>query len=570
MDKNIKNYTKNFFKKNKLNFIFSLSECALSIVGALVVAWLLQQIIDLISGENNTFTLLQLLIISVVVVIGLIATYLISMCFKPRFIYKGISQYKEYVYQNILKKNIGAFLGEDSSKYLSSLTNDINTIEKGYLLNIYTIITNVFIFFGALGLMLYYSPLLTLIAILFSLLPFIASILTGKGVANAEKEVSNENEKYTSTLKDVLSGFSVIKSFRVEKEMIKIFKDNIKRLAKAQTRKLRLQIIIEMLGNASGYIVQLGVFIFGAYLALSGRGVTAGITIAFVQLLNFVIGPIGAIPTALAERKAAKALITKIATALDENIREEKESNIDKLNEGITIKDLSFGYSDEKIVLNNISYNFELGKKYAIVGTSGSGKSTLLNLLMASSSNYSGDILYDGVDLKDINSSNLYEIESIIQQNVFIFNGTILDNITMYQSFSEEEINNAINMSGLRDLVNEKGMDYNVGENGKGLSGGEKQRISIARSLLRKSQVLLVDEATAALDKETAFNVSNAIIHLEGVTSIVVTHSLEEGLLKEYDKIITLKNGSIIEDGSFEELLNNKGYFYSLYTISQN
>ena len=242
---------------------------------------------------------------------------------------------------------------------------------------------------------------------------------------------------------------------------------------------------------------------------------------------------------------------------------------LNKLTNGISIRDLSFGYTEDKEILHGINCEFELGKKYAVVGTSGSGKSTLLNLLMASNDNYLGNISYDGNEIRDINSDNLYEIESIIQQNVFIFNASIKNNITMFQSFSDDDITKAIEMSGLKSLVEEKGLDYICGENGSGLSGGEKQRISIARCLLRKTQVLLVDEATAALDAETAYQVSNSILNLDGVTSIVVTHSLEEGLLKQYDEIITLKNGSIIEKGCFNELINNKNYFYSLFTVSQ-
>ena len=139
----------------------------------------------------------------------------------------------------------------------------------------------------------------------------------------------------------------------------------------------------------------------------------------------------------------------------------------------------------------------------------------------------------------------------------------------MFSHFSEQQIDDAIRLSGLSALIEEKGADYLCGENGSGLSGGEKQRVSIARSLLKKSQVLLVDEATAALDAETAYQVSSAILGLQGVTSIVVTHSLDEGLLKQYDGIITLKNGSIVEQGPFEQLIDEKGYFYSLFTISQ-
>lgn len=564
-----KPYVKEFYRGNKLNFIIALSEVILTTAGALLLSWLLQQIIDLISGSNQTFDLLQLLFISLGLLGGMIIAYMISYFYKPKFIIKGISQYKEYIYEEITKKNISAFLGENSSTYISALTNDIQTIEKGYLWDSFDILTSSFTFIGALVLMFWYSPLLTLFAIGISLIPLLASLLTGSKMAKAEEEVSSQNEKYTASIKDSLSGFSVIKSFKVEKEMIKLFKDNVKKLARCQERRQKLAIIIEMLGMSAGVIAQLGVFIFGAYLALSGKGVTAGITIVFVQLMNYVINPINKIPTLLAERKSAKLLINKIAVSLNKNVREEKKSNFNTLNKEIKLENLTFAYDKEKVILDNINYKFELGKKYAIVGTSGSGKSTLLNLLMASRDDYKGNIKYDDEELKDISSENLYEIESIIQQNVFIFNATIKDNITMFQQFSDEEIEKAIKLSGLSTLIAEKGQDYLCGENGSGLSGGEKQRISIARSLLRKTPVLLVDEATAALDKETAFQVSNAILDLNGVTSIVVTHSLEESLLKKYDEIITLKGGKIVEAGSFNNLINQKGYFYSLYTVSQ-
>jgi ABC-type multidrug transport system fused ATPase/permease subunit len=350
--------------------------------------------------------------------------------------------------------------------------------------------------------------------------------------------------------------------------MLRDFKENVKRLATCQNKKLRMKILMELVSSVSAVLVQMGIFIIAAYFVLNNMGVTAGVTIVFVQLLNYVLSPIKVLPQSLAERKAAKKLLVKIATELEQNIREEKESNV-SLNKGIYIQNLSFGYEEGKEILHSVNCNFELGKKYAIVGTSGSGKSTLLNLLMASYNSYSGSIHYDNTEIKDINSENLYAIESIIQQNVFIFNTTIKDNITMFQSFSDEAISNAIEMSGLKALVEEKGLDYICGENGSGLSGGEKQRVSIARSLLRKSQVLLVDEATAALDKETAYQVSNSILNLDGVTSIVVTHSLEEALLKQYDEILTFKNGSIVEACTFDSLIKNKGYFYSLFTVSQ-
>ncbi len=265
----------------------------------------------------------------------------------------------------------------------------------------------------------------------------------------------------------------------------------------------------------------------------------------------------------------SKALIAKLAESLASNVRENGEIEKRELQKKITVKDLTFAYEDEKNVLNHVNFIFEAGKSYCLVGASGSGKSTLLNLLMASHHNYSGSIHYDEAELKSVQSEALYDMISVIQQNVFIFNASIRDNITMFSDFPREAVDKAIEMSGLTQLIRERGEDYLCGENGCGLSGGEKQRISIARSLLKQSHVLLVDEATAALDQKTAFQVANAILNLEGLTRIVVTHTLEETLLQRYDCILSLKNGCIAESGTFRELMERKGYFYSLYTVSQ-
>lgn len=209
------------------------------------------------------------------------------------------------------------------------------------------------------------------------------------------------------------------------------------------------------------------------------------------------------------------------------------------------------------------------GGCYALVGGSGSGKSTILNLLMASSRDYQGEILYDGKELKTISAGSLYDLVSIIQQNVFVFNSTIRNNITMFSDFPEEEIERAIQLSGLSGLIREKGDNYLCGENVSGLSGGERQRISIARALLRKTPVLFVDEATASLDAETSFGVLDAILKLDGYTRIIVTHDLDENILRRCTGLFALKNGVVPEQGSFSELMDRKGYFYSLYTVAQ-
>ena len=289
----------------------------------------------------------------------------------------------------------------------------------------------------------------------------------------------------------------------------------------------------------------------------------------FVNLMNFVVAPVAELPGLLAARKASKALIEKVAKSLGESTCAGGESELAALEKGISVKDVSFSYEEGKEVLHDVSFDFEAGKSYAIVGASGSGKSTLLNLIMsgACGADYSGSIKWDDTELKDSSSDSFFDQVSSIDQNVFVFNSSIKDNITMFRDFPEEEVSDAIRRSNLKELIAAKGNGYLCGESGKALSGGEKQRISIARSLLKKSSVLVADEITAALDSQTAHKVSSDILDLNGITRIVVTHSLEESLMRRYDKILVMRDGRIEEQGTFDELMAMKKYFHALFMV---
>lgn len=566
---NIRPFTRQFYRGNGIRLALIVLQSIMMSAASLLLSWLLQLTIDLATGMDVGFTFRQLVLLGVGSLVLFVVVFGIAYISQPRFVAKAMAQYKEYVFERLCRKGIAAFSGENTTLYISALSNDAASIQNNYLNNIYVIMESGLTCIGALAMMFYYSPLLTGISIGLSLLPLLASILTGGAMAKAEKAVSDKNESFMTTLKDSLSGFAVIKSFRAEKQMGKIFAGKIKEVADAQSWRIKMQILVELLSSMAGVMVQFGVMLIGAWLALTGTGLSAGAVLIFVQLLNYVLNPIGRIPQAIAGIRASRALIQKIADALEENIRQDGAVEKKELTQGITLQGVGFAYEPEKPVLRDVDFTFEAGKSYAIVGASGSGKSTLLNLLMAAHCGYSGEICYDDTELKTIRGESLYEMVSLVQQNVFIFNASIRDNITMFSQFPKEEVDRAIALSGLSALIAERGEDYLCGENGSGLSGGEKQRISIARSLLKKSRVLLVDEATAALDAQTAFQVSSAILDLTGMTRIVITHGLDENLLRRYDCVLTLKNGSIAESGSFDALMEHRGYFYSLYTVSQ-
>lgn len=555
------------YYKNRINFIVTIIlTIAMSSLN-LMISWLIQQIMDCTANQDMQALVRSAWIVIIVVVIYTIANVMYRAVY-PRFLQRAMQQYRDYAFSRLTQKSLRSFSKEGTALYVSALTNDCTSIENNYLAATFTLIELLFCFLGALIMMLYYSPVMLVLAVALSFLPVAVSMTAGNRLTEQEKEISKKNERFVSIVNELLSGFPVIKSFRAETQASRLFSQRNEQAEEAKKNKRRTEQLISLLANDAGIIAQMGIFLAGAWLAISGKGVTAGVVIVFVQLMNYILNPISQVPLLWSNRKAAIALMEKLSDALSENVREEGREKLNGFSEKIEVKDLTYGYEPESPVLKDLDVQFDAGKSYAIVGGSGSGKSTLLNLLMGSSSNYQGEICIDGVSIKNIESESLYQLMTSVQQNVFVFNDTIRNNVIMFHEFPDKEVTLALERSGLSEFIEKRGEEFVCGENGANLSGGERQRISIARALLRKSPILLVDEATAALDAATARAVSFSILNLVGMTRIVVTHRLEEAILRRYDKILVMKNGTICEQGNFDTLMQQKGQFYSLFQIA--
>lgn len=560
-------YFRAFFDHNRARFVAALALTALDMPAALVGSWLIGEIIDVISA-GDLARLQSIFAFSAVFVVLAFAVTTAMYRVKCEFIRRALTQYKSLAFSRLSEKSIRAFSRENTGSYLSLLTNDVASVEEGYLKRGFLLVYYALLFVGTLVMMLLYSPLLTLVAVGLSLLPIAASVLMGRELAVRERAVSDDNEAFVSQLRDLLAGFSVIKSFKAEEQARDLFDAANGRVEKTKRRRYWWECLVSAVsGNLCASVLQFGVFLVGAWLAIEGQ-ITAGTVLIFVNLCNYLMQPINIVPQYWASRQAASGLVEKLAEATRENAERAGEKVEPPLRRGIEVSHVSFGYAPGVPVLRDVSLEFSAGRSYAVVGASGSGKSTLLNLLMGGYDGYEGSITIDGHELRGVDAGSLYDLVSLIDQSVFLFDDTIRANVTMFRDFPDEAVDDAVRRAGLAELVAEKGSDFRCGENGALLSGGERQRVSIARALLRRTPVLLVDEATASLDNQTARAVGEEILGLEGLTRVVVTHRLEASLLARYDEVVAMRDGRVVERGRFDELMEARGYFYSLFTVS--
>ena len=559
-------YFQSFYTKNRVRFIAAVMLRIACIPGMLLFAWMLGAVIDTIATEQFS-ELWRLLWIVVLLLVGHTFVELLCDRMQSAFIHHAVANYKAQAFRLLSGKSISDFSQLNTGSYVSVLTNDVNTIEENYLNRLFDLLSQPLTFFATLVMMLHYSPLLTMVSAGLCMLPFVGEMLLSPELSRREQIVSDGNINFVSKLTDLLAGFSVIKSFKAEDATRSVFDKANGSLEMVKRSRRWWQMLLGTLSGILGICVQIGVFFFGAIFAMKGS-VTTGTVIVFVNLCSSLVSPVQLIPQFLATRRAAKSLIVKLAKITAQGSTRGGDAISSTLSEAIQMKHVSFGYSQDKLVLEDLSLRLEAGKKYALVGTSGSGKSTLINLLMGTYADYEGSITVDGKELHSILPDSLYDLIGCIGQSVFVFDDSIRNNVTMFRDFPSVQVSYVLKQSGLAAIVEARGEDYHCGENGKNLSGGERQRISIARCLMRNTSVLFLDEATASLDNQTTFEIMDAILKLDGLTRLVVTHTLSKTLLQRYDEILVLRGGRIVEHGSFDTLMEQKEYFYSLYTVT--
>ena len=596
--------SRNFFKNNTLNLFMAVLGTSVLSLAILSVPQLFQILIDYLSGSRE-YSLRGIILLTAGIFLMEFFSAVATYFFRTKFSTRAVLQYRNFACDYLLKKKVADFYASNSSVYLSALSTDLMKIKEQFLDQIPIITQIIFCGIGAIIVMLRYNVFLACMSCALSLIPFFAALYSGKNMGEMEGGLSTRNAEYLAFLKDFSIGFTIIKSYKVEAIFSKLHGAVNEKTEETMLKRERCVEKVNYFAAISGYVTRLSILFLSAYIAFTRHSISIGTVIAFSQLIHYLIDPLSSLPSMLTEAKAAYRLTDKFWDTIkrEEELRKvvgnnkaleqqefiEHQSTTeykDRVGDKITIEEQSgmaealpslrgeilfnqicFSYSEGKEVLKELNLQIKEGEKVVLLGTSGSGKSTILKILMSMERAQSGTIRIGGQDTMDLGEDRIFKEISYIQQEVFIFDGTIRENISLFQNYREEELQSVIERAGLRNLVKEKGLDYLCGENGAALSGGERQRISIARSLLRKTPILLADEITASLDKENTYLVLDTLLNIENTTEVLVLHDLDSRILSRVDRICVLKNGKVEEEGSFTELLEKKGYFYALYHV---
>ena len=557
----IKNHQKAFYAFMIFNILVPLSNIAF--------AYSIKGIID--SGmSKNKEDLTQAILVGAGVIFIYAGLNFISFQLRNKLVRKIMSGYKNKVFQSILDRDYREFSKETSGKFISILTENMKKVEQDFLYQFFHISKNLSLMIFSLIAMFIGNWFLTLLVIIASIFPMMSTGFIGQKSAHLQNSAMIAEQKYLAKVKDIIAGFLVIKSFNVKEIIYQDYSHESENLDEIYFIKGKFDILANIISQLSGMIVFLVAFGGGMYLVFNGYTSIGSVT-AIVQLVNFVVMPLNEVGVGIS--KFREGQVTLEAFKVYDVPEFQKGKTKEYFDEVITFSNVDFSYPNvEERIFINLSLKIQKGEKIAIVGRSGSGKSTLLNLLLRFYDVTSGDISIDNEDLQAISMESLYNLMTVVQQDVYIFDDTLKANITLNQSFTEYDIKQAVQQSGLESYVleNELGLQVLCGENGSNLSGGQKQRLSIARALIRKTPILLLDEATSSLDNQVTTEIENSILKIQDLTALVVTHKLNELILKKYDRILFMKDGRIVEDGSFDDLMDRKGEFYKLFKFSES
>lgn len=548
------------FYQNKIRVAIFMAVQTMRIIGTVGVAVLINLLIDAVSAAvaaQNVAPLMNCMLVCCLYAFTLGAVIFLSESLKAANIKHIMLRIRGGIMRGVLEKDLSDYQQKNSAEYIAFFSQNLSDFEENYLQNLVSIYDSFTGMVIAVFLLFYINPFIAVISIAAMSIPGLIPKIFGKNLGILQEDMMRNTAGYHVKIKDIFSGYEIIRAYRAEKQMEELHHDSSVLLENSKARTADTMACLYALANMASIAVQFLIMSLAGIFAVRGS-ITIGSIIAVTQLTGQVISPAFQLSAKISQLKGVRPVCEQMEANLLPADAGELKADLPEMERTLTLEDVSFAY-DNAVVIDHVSLQFERGRKYAVVGRSGSGKSTLLKLLAGYYDSYAGRIVTDG-------ESDRKTGAAWIHQEVFLFDDTIRNNITLYKPYDEDEIKRACHLAGLDDVLGRlpAGLDTEAAENGSRFSGGERQRIAVARAILHRKNLFLLDEATSALDSETTEFVEDSILSLENVTCIAVTHKLTPESLRKYDEILVMEHGKIVEQGSFDRLSALSGTFAAL------
>ena len=559
------------------SFGLVLAIMAVSVIYDLVSPWLIGKIISMVGGEFQLNTLYgMVLLYAGMLVVSMICTYFQSIILQKTG-QKILSQLRLDIFTHIESLSHEQLNNIPVGTLVTRVCNDTNAISMMFTNVLVTMVKNAMVVVGVLGAMLVLNYALTLLILCF--VPFVVlfTVIFRKFSRKAHREVTDARTSINTFLSENLSGIKITQIFNREDRKNQEFLERSARYSKAK----RSQMFVFGIFRPMVYMLYISsvmcLFYFSGRGYISGgtflgQAITVDIVVSFYTYISKFFNPIQTLAEQFDMLQRSFASAEKIFTILDmapEVVDEEDAMELEQIRGEIEFKDVWFAYKPGEWVLKGVSFHVQPKQTVAFVGSTGSGKTTILSLICRNYDIQKGQILIDGIDIRKIKISSLRRHFGQMLQDVFLFAGDIRSNILLRsEGISDEEVWDACKYVNADSFISklEKGLDEPVRERGNNFSAGQRQLLSFARTIVHKPSVMILDEATANIDTETELLIQDSLEKMKNIgTMLIVAHRLST--IQHSDNIILLSQGRIIEQGSHQELLHQKGRYYQLYTL---
>jgi len=532
---------KKLLLEHKGKFILYIIACLFPVIRQLMQIGIISLIFETIERDSMDFFKIVILISVGFLLINALM-YVASRLMQISYMRDVLLSLRIKAFDKIIHLNFKEFNKKSRDVYVSNLINDVNTFENSFFVSFINFVFRCGIYVSALIILAFINWMIAIIILIVSIMVLLISRFFEKKTVSLQKDVSLGNEKFTVDVSNVFSGLEILKLNNIEETFLK---KNLHQIIDLEGKKFKFNLYTSLQNYSNttiGYFVLMGLIIFLMYQTQVGLGY--GMLMLTIQLTSSAIFPLVNMLPLLNILKSSKAIYEKITTN-EVSCRDDDNLLPFEFRGRINVNNVSFSY-DDKTVLNSMKFSLEKGKKHLIKGPSGSGKTTLFKLLSHVLDDYTGTIDVDGININLISTKSFNEKVSYIYQDVYLFEASLKDNISLFKPYTDEEVIQACNQAGLEEFLSnlEDGIHTMISENGKNLSGGERQRVSIARALCKKSEILFVDEATSALNDELGEQIEKTLLQLDS-TVIAISHKYFEGITNQFDIVFEIKDGQI-------------------------